>query len=267
MITINANTKISTLIKSNPDAIDAIAGINPHFKKLKNPVLRKILASRVTIREAAKIGKCDIEVFFEKLKPLGFVVNEQENAPLQKQKTEISPGKPFDVQLDVRSDIEAGRDPFRKIMQQLSDMPEGKTMLLINSFEPLPLIRILEGKGYETDVATISADEVHTYFRKQKNIPVKATVQGANNNDFGAKQNEYRNRLHTIDVRSLPMPKPMMTILEALETLPEDMALFVYHKKVPLFLLPELKERNFEFVFRQDEHNVELIIYRNRNTE
>ena len=40
---IAANTKISVLIKENPAAIDAIATINKHFEKLRNPVLRKIL--------------------------------------------------------------------------------------------------------------------------------------------------------------------------------------------------------------------------------
>ena len=72
MITIKPETKISTIIKANADAIEAIASINPHFNKLRNPILRKILASRVTVSEAAKIGKCSMECFAEKLRPLGF---------------------------------------------------------------------------------------------------------------------------------------------------------------------------------------------------
>ncbi|MDX5436888.1 MAG: DUF1858 domain-containing protein, partial [Pontibacter sp.] len=53
---IAANTKISAILKANPDAIEAIAAINRHFEKLRNPLLRKILASRVTIADAARIG-------------------------------------------------------------------------------------------------------------------------------------------------------------------------------------------------------------------
>ena len=71
---INQQTKISALIKENEKAIDAISSINPHFNKLRNPILRKVLASRVTIADAARIGKCNIEVFFKKLAEIGFEV-------------------------------------------------------------------------------------------------------------------------------------------------------------------------------------------------
>ena len=53
----------------------------------------------------------------------------------------------------------------------------------------------------------------------------------------------FKGNLETVDVRELEMPLPMHTILEALETLPADKALFVYHKRIPVFLLPELEEQ------------------------
>jgi len=52
---INENTKISTIIAHNPDAIEKIVSIAKHFEKLRIPVLRKVLASRVSIKQAAKI--------------------------------------------------------------------------------------------------------------------------------------------------------------------------------------------------------------------
>ncbi len=41
---INSQTKISALIKDNPNTIEAIVSVNPYFSKLKNPLLRGILA-------------------------------------------------------------------------------------------------------------------------------------------------------------------------------------------------------------------------------
>ena len=41
---IDRNTKISQILKEKPEAIEAIAAINRHFKKLENPFLRKMLA-------------------------------------------------------------------------------------------------------------------------------------------------------------------------------------------------------------------------------
>ena len=59
------------------------------------------------------------------------------------------------------------------------------------------------------------------------------------------------------------MPMPMMTILETLETLPEQKALYVHHKRIPVFLLTELKERNFEYRIKEiQEGEVYLLIFK-----
>lgn len=54
---INRQTKISAIIRHNSAAIEAI---NPHFNKLRNPILRKVLAPRVTVEDAALIGGCKL---------------------------------------------------------------------------------------------------------------------------------------------------------------------------------------------------------------
>ncbi|HRO73030.1 MAG TPA: DUF1858 domain-containing protein, partial [Saprospiraceae bacterium] len=79
METINANTRISTLLKQHPDALEAIVSISKKFEKLRNPLLRKLMASRTSISMASKIGGCKVEDFFEKLKPLGFVIDSSKN--------------------------------------------------------------------------------------------------------------------------------------------------------------------------------------------
>ncbi|RYG22874.1 MAG: DUF1858 domain-containing protein, partial [Chitinophagaceae bacterium] len=115
---ISEKTKISTLIKANPAAIDAIASINPHFDKLRNPVLRKILASRVTIADAARIGKTSVDVFFDKLSEIGFETEQQTTPAMNSTATlevttpdflqNMAPDKL--IELDVREDILSGND-------------------------------------------------------------------------------------------------------------------------------------------------------------
>ena len=59
------------------------------------------------------------------------------------------------------------------------------------------------------------------------------------------------------------MPGPMLTILDALENLPSETALFVYHKRIPVFLLPELKEREFDFRIKEvGDSEVHLLIFK-----
>jgi hypothetical protein len=61
----------------------------------------------------------------------------------------------------------------------------------------------------------------------------------------------------------MEMPKPMMTILEALDVLADDQALYVYHKRIPVFLLPELQERKFDYRIKKiGDGEVYLLIFK-----
>jgi uncharacterized protein (DUF2249 family) len=273
---INPQTKISVILKANPKAVDAIASISPHFEKLRNPILRKVLASRVTIADAARIGNSTVDTFFEKLKPLGF---ERENGSVSEEKTAIAPqlkkkDKPADmpdniVDLDVRAAIETGNDPFNLIMDGVQNLQPNQALKLINTFEPTPLLDILSKRGYQHFVEVISPDLVNTYFYKtlaNSTVKAKAETKPQLQTPFEEIQQKYDGLLRQIDVRNLEMPLPMTTILETLEVLKPEEALFVLHKKVPQFLLPQLAERGFAYTFREIRADrVDLIIYPNHN--
>ncbi len=261
MIPVTENTKISALIAADARVIDKIAEINQHFTKLRNPVLRKILASRVTVSDAARIGKCSVETIFEKLRPLGFTITTAAKPDAIPHSDARVLHTSYDFKLDVRQDIANGADPFTKIMQELTTVAQGETLLLINSFEPTPLLRILHKQGYETQVVQQDENTVYTYIHRTVALLTESTA-AENGADFDQIARLYHNQLRTIDVRALPMPQPMVAILHQLETLPEGMALLVQHKKMPMFLLPELKERGYELVFNQEEQGVRLIIYK-----
>lgn len=52
------------------------------------------------------------------------------------------------VTLDVREDIRNGVEPFGKIMEAVQNLKAGQRLVLINSFEPKPLYRVLEAEGF-----------------------------------------------------------------------------------------------------------------------
>lgn len=262
MITITPETKISALIKANAASIEAIASINPHFNKLRNPILRKILASRVTISEAARIGKCSLTNFADKLRPLGFDLI-CEDTGKTKQYDDSKNETHYDILLDVRDNLSKGNDPFNIIMKALSTLQGGHTLLLINSFEPFPLIKILERKKYIITVAHIDDNLVHTYLQKPGDaINEDISDEVAADENFDDLLLVYKGKMAETDVRNMPMPQPMLHILEQLEQLPVDMALFVYHKKVPMFLLPELKQNGYKYAIKQNSGTVLMLIYR-----
>lgn len=267
---ISKDTKISQLIKQNPDSIEVIAGINKHFNKLKNPVLRKLLAPRVSIAEAAKIGGSTIEVFFDKLKEIGFEVDGTINNDIVEQaetpSTDIlNIDKEKLINLDVRPTIQAGNDPLKSIIEATKKLPEDGVLLIINSFEPIPLINNLREKGFDSVTQRPEEGVVHTYFFKSKdssNVDV-AEVEETELNEFELTVSEFGENIKTIDVRDMEMPEPMVTILQEIENLPERHALYVHHKRVPQFLLPELEKRDFSILnLEEAENNVKLLIFK-----
>jgi uncharacterized protein (DUF2249 family) len=265
---INANTKIAKILKQNPDALEAIISINPRFEKLRNPLLRKLMAARTSIGMAAKIGGFEVERFYEKLKPLGFDIdteshleNNQERPKLPVFFNTLKPEQIVDF--DVRPVIDAGEDPLSLIVEKVKKIPKGGALKIINSFEPAPLISLLQKQGFESFVDPIDEHLVETYFYKKDDTSVQINEAEDNSEGWDELMQKFEGKMQTVDVRNLEMPKPMMTILEAIEKLPDDKALFVYHKRIPVFLLPELRERKFDFRIKETAPNeVRLLIFK-----
>jgi uncharacterized protein (DUF2249 family) len=266
-MTINANTKIAGILKANPAALEAIISISPKFNKLRNPLLRKIMASRTSVYTASKVGGCSVSDFFDKLEPLGFVIDKTVEGGNVEASIEVPEFmKNIDENttevLDVREVMENGKDPFNIIMQKIKQLSNGSILKLVNTFEPVPLINILSKQGFEHYAEHVNENLVNTYFfkkteTKEVNKQIKPSVE-----DWEKIVKRFEHDLVTIDVRHLEMPKPMLTILEALETLPIGKALFVYHKRIPVFLLPELQERKMDYRIKEiNDGDVHLLIF------
>lgn len=274
---VTKNTKISELIKHDKRSIDAIASIAKPFKKLKNPLLRKLMASRVTIEEAAKIGGATVSDFIKVLAPLDFQFDE--NSFTQIVEKEIEPNwfkslKEEDITIfDVREILAQGNDPLKAIMKQFKEVGVGKVLCIINTFVPTPLVKLFEKDNTLYYVETINATEFHTYFLKQqqnkvkKETPLKAKSQifQEEEDTFLSNKSRYTNNaIKEIDVRHLEMPGPMQTILQELSTLPENNALFVHHKRIPMYLLEEIEHENYTIhIYTISESEVKLLIEKN----
>ena len=265
---INLNTKIGYIIKQNPSALDAIVSISPKFNKLKNPLLRKLMPPRTSINMASKIGGCSINDFFDKLEPLGF--NIDRNVKIDESEIEANIPEFMKnlkdeslVEFDVRKILESGEDPLFPIREKVRDLPTESILKLINTFEPIPLMELLGKQGYESYSEIAGEDLVYTYFYKSDKVKITDSQKQENNEDWDTILKKFEGKIKEVDVRQLEMPMPMLTILDELEHLPENMALFVYHKKIPVFLLPELQERKYDYRIKEiSDGNVNLLIFK-----
>lgn len=59
---INSDTKIAAILKQHPDALEAIISIDQKFGKLRNPLLRKLMAGRTSIAMASKIAGTELKI-------------------------------------------------------------------------------------------------------------------------------------------------------------------------------------------------------------
>ena len=265
-MTINHHTKISSILKHHPQALETIISINKKFEKLKNPILRKLMAGRTTISAAAKIGGCTTEDFFNKLVPLGFEVDRDYSYVISGKTLPafLQTLKYDDLQvLDVRPILDSGDDPLSIIMETIKILQPGQVLKIINSFEPSPLILLLQKKGFETYVDALHENLVETYFYKKGIQPLNEITINPASGDWNQVLKTFGANIQSIDVRHLEMPQPMFKIIEALDQLPASNALLVQHKRVPVYLLPELAERGFEYRVNEiKEGAVNLLIFK-----
>ncbi len=296
---VDQHTKISKILKEKPEAINVIANINVNFKKLQNPILRRSLATRVSVKDAAKIGKVKVNDFLKSLEKIGFEVEYIQAVDEKNLELHIMPPDFSDkeiITLDVRPIIAEGKDPFGYINKAAKQIESNQILLIINDFEPIPLIEYLIDKSFVHWMKQDKDGNYLTYFKlncpqrnffqrlfgkkmpcqfhtlnkpdqkkeqKRKHKHQTVDVPEQDKKQFNKIEQQYKGNLREVDVRNLEMPMPMQKILEEIEQLNNGEALFVHHKRIPQFLLPELKKRNFSYVSKNiDADYTYLIVYR-----
>ncbi|MCL6494878.1 MAG: DUF2249 domain-containing protein [Ignavibacterium sp.] len=264
---ITKDMKVSEVLSKYPDTLNVFIQISPHFKKLNNKVLRKALASRVTVQQAASIAGVDLnKLLFELNKSINEKINfdniNEENKVIQTvEKPEFinAISKEKIIELDVRPIINSGKDPFLDIMNKVKSLKDDEVLLIINSFEPIPLYTVLGEKGFE-HWAEKTDEAFKVYFFKcnsEKNISDEESKSKISLSDF-----EY---VIEIDVRELPPPEPMMKIFEKLSEVDDKTILLVHHHREPLMLYPKLEERGFEAISNKIEENYyKVLIFKKR---
>jgi hypothetical protein len=265
---IDRDTTIKQLLDADQErVIDSLIRLNSNFKKLRNPFLRKLLAKRVSVAEACRIGKCQVHDFLTSMKEIGFDVrDEHEIEPTAGKAFEI-PSDDKIIELDVRPILAENKDPLKQILSKLTTLSPDQYLKLINTFEPFPLINLLAGKGFSHYVDVVDENCVITYlFKPQNGSAIKDDEMEEVkflSNDFDELLQRFSGKVTEIDVTAFEMPRPMHMILDAVAVLKKDEALFVHHKKVPVYLLPHLHDQGVEYLIgKKSESEVSILIYK-----
>lgn len=267
---ISKDLNIARMLKLYPQTLEVLLKASPHFQKLNNAFLRKTVARRVNIEQAAAIAGVNSKELIMSLNDAvehncHNIADKIKSDPeaekyfaRQDEKPELLLNIPPEkiIDLDVRPDIQSGSDPFLKIKNTVDLLKEDEALHLINIFEPVPLYFVLGKRGYAH--WTEKVDSVwHIYFYK-----------GANNDtDEKAKEESaVLDDVIELDVRELAPPEPMMQILNTLPRMTGSSVLVVHHHREPMMLYDKLSERGFTAVTNKINDNYyKVIITKNSN--
>lgn len=251
---ISRDTKVGKMLKEHPQTIEVLLETSEHFRKLQNPILRKTLAPRVTIEQAAKIAGVNLPELLQKLnKKIGanMPIEEAPSAASPSQHNAARPeilGKLRSVDLDVRPILHGGTDPLKTILKTVEQLASNQYLHLVNSFEPIPLYTVLGKRGFDHFTEFLDGTfHVHFYQRmpaaeKMPPPPACAEVPA-------------REKTMELDVRELSPPEPMMRILEVIPQVDEKILLFVHHHREPLFLYEKLQARGYKWHVKKIAEN------------
>ena len=166
---ITLETKISDLLNDYEGMKDILIGINPKFKKLNNPVLRRTLAKIAGVKQAAIVGGMDPVDLLNQLRqavgqdpidittPQGEV--EAEEAPewiLQEVKQT----------LNANALLDAERNPLAELHKALKAINEGEVITIESDFQPEPLMDEMLKAGHDVFSREVQEGQFVTYIKK-----------------------------------------------------------------------------------------------------
>lgn len=263
---IRSSDRISAVLARDERLVDVLVSASPTFAKLRNLALRRTFAHLVTVEQAAKIAGVDAAQLVARLnavlgdghgaalEPLPAAepaIAAAVPAPIPDHLRDLPPERWVDV--DVREDLRAGREPFRQIMDAARSLGPEQVLRVRAIFEPAPLYAVLGKQGLAHATERLAADDWRVWFYRQRG----AQPAAAGATPEPAAPAEANDDVIILDVRGLEPPEPMVKTLEALAQLPVGKTLVQINVRVPQFLLPKLAERGF--TWQVHEQSAELV--------
>jgi uncharacterized protein (DUF2249 family) len=149
------------------------------------------------------------------------------------------------VTLDVREDLNRGREPFAKIMQAVSRLRKRQDLRLIAPFQPVPLFSIMAGKGFSHRANATPGGDWEILFTRD---PEEGLISAAAAPSPVATEKcpcGCGRKLIDVDARGLEPPQPLVKILEALPQISDNTELKARTDRRPLHLYAHLDERGY----------------------
>lgn len=264
MSPVDAGDRVAAVLARDERLLEVFVAASPTFEKLRNSAMRKTMAKLVTVEQAARIAGIDARDLVARLNAAlgGTAPAEAPVAslptlpPLPATLTSLPADRIVDC--DVREDLRAGKEPFRRILDAARALPAGSALRVRAIFEPAPLYAVLARHGLAYATERLADDDWRVWFYRDASAaaPAVAPITTAAHDD----------NVIVLDVRGLEPPEPMERTLEALAEMPRGKTLVQINVRVPQYLLPRLVERGFVYDIREQGPDLVRLFIRHRET-
>lgn len=264
---IRATDRVRDVLARDPALLDVLIAQSPRFAMLRKPAIRRTAAALATVEQAATVAGIPAA---ELVTALNQAIGAPEaaliasSAPVQSVASRAS--RPLGgriVEVDVRDELRAKREPFAKIMAAVRTLDDDAVLRVRAIFEPAPLVSVLGVRGFMCETEQHDVEDWSLWAWRDASPRTVPTESRSDGLVKGSAATPAATSEVWLDVRELVPPEPMMRTLAALETLPAAHVLVQMNTRVPQFLLPMLVERGFVYEIEHlDSGNVLVRIRR-----
>ncbi len=166
---ITLDTKIADLLNDYEGMKDILIDINPKFKKLNNPILRRTVAKVATVKQASIVGG---------MRPLELLnrLREAVGQPPLDDGADVTIDDGIDIapewingeakiELDANRILDGGGNPLAVAGKALRELNGGQFLVIESDFKPEPLIDEFIRRGCSVYSQELSGGSFKTYVK------------------------------------------------------------------------------------------------------
>ncbi|HEY9716927.1 MAG TPA: DUF2249 domain-containing protein [Trichormus sp.] len=171
----NGETKLSEALKYGSEILDYVISLNPHdFERLRNPLMRKVMPVRITLKRIATMVGVPEQEFVDKINALAGLPRETVSSTQSPPPASATQMPPWMETVDENKiqwvDVLAGDekllDPMPPINIGVNSIKPGEVLGVKHKWEPQPLFDIWQARGFEFWSKQIGPDEWHIFVHK-----------------------------------------------------------------------------------------------------
>jgi hypothetical protein len=166
---ITPDSRVGDLLDRWPHLEAVLIELSPHFRALKNPVLRRTVAKVATLRQVSKVGGVPLATLIDRLRAaagLSSLAVTEEGDTVETDRPDWAVPQAVTRTHDARAAIESGAHPLPKVMAELASLGDEDVYELVTPFVPAPLLELAREKGFASFSVDEGASLVRTYFRR-----------------------------------------------------------------------------------------------------